>query len=359
MAVDGQFDDINVKIVLPGEATYLAAMVRRDGEVESVVAPPDADVIVMQRPSFPQLAKSIPHYRKKGIAVVVDIDDDLAHIDPANPAWLAMHPDADYKRERYAALYRRNGEPEKAKAILEGRAYIAPHSWKEVENACRAATMVTVSTPALADVYGRGHSAVLRNYIPRDFLRVPRLDSDKIGWAGSTHSHPGDLAAMGGSIRTLLRDGSEFMVVGNSDGADRELGLNEPVPATGAIDYDKWISAVSQIGVGVAPLADNRFNRGKSWLKPLEYSAAGVPWVASPRIEYEALHRLGAGRLARKDRDWTRALRELVTNERLRESESEAARHLASMLTIEDHAWRWAEIWTQALARQRGRMSVA
>ncbi len=34
--------------------------------------------------------------------------------------------------------------------------------------------------------------------------------------------------------------------------------------------------------VGIAPLVDRPFNRSKSWIKGLEYSAFGLPFVASP-----------------------------------------------------------------------------
>jgi glycosyltransferase involved in cell wall biosynthesis len=149
------------------------------------------------------------------------------------------------------------------------------------------------------------------------------------------------------------------MLVGiGDDRTAHELGVPK-VEHTGSIDFQYWPSAVSQIGVGVAPLQDTRFNEAKSWLKPLEYSAVGVPWVASPRAEYRALHAFGCGALAEKNRDWVRELRRLVNDESYRAEKSNEARAVAARLTIEEHAWRWAEVWAEAvkLARSGTRSS--
>src|SRR5689334_24701002 len=45
--------------------------------------------------------------------------------------------------------------------------------------------------------------------------------------------------------------------------------------------FDAWPRALSALGIGLAPLADSTFNRAKSWLKPLEMAAVGVPCVMS------------------------------------------------------------------------------
>lgn len=248
--------DVEIEIVKPGDRTYIAAMCDRQGNVNGAICPPDADVLVLQRPAFPQLAAAIPYFRAKGVAVVVDVDDDLAHIDPANPAWLAMHPDMGFKREQYALRSEAEGRREEAAKLRAGRLHPGGHSWRAVSEACRDATLVTVSTEALANVYGRDRAVVLPNYVPAAFLGVPRVDSDVVGWPGSTHSHPGDLRAM------TLPPEARFFVVGTADGADREVG-RKVVESTGPVEFGKWASAVAQIGVGVAPLADTRFNRGK------------------------------------------------------------------------------------------------
>lgn len=346
LAVKEQDTSFDVTIVPAGDPSGFTVYADENGRARDVSVP-DCDLIVLQRPTFPQVASAIPVLRSKGIAVIVDIDDDLSHIHPDNPAFAAMHPNPGSLLDpRLVDHMRRTRglEPRQGK-----------HSWSAVKEACVAATMTTVSTPALAERYGRGNARVLYNYIPEAALNAPRQDSAVIGWAGSTHSHPGDLKAMGSSIAQLVRGGAEFMVVGDGTGADRDLGL-PMVPQTGPVEFRLWPSAVAQIGVGVAPLLDTRFNIAKSWLKPLELSAAGVPWVASPRAEYRRLHALGCGALAEKPREWVRELRRLTQDDVYRSEKSDEARAVAAKMTIQQHAWRWAETWADAVAVERGRL---
>ena len=64
-------------------------------------------------------------------------------------------------------------------------------------------------------------------------------------------------------------------------------GSATTLPVRFPIEWQSWnleteISDVAHIDYGLAPLADNEWNRHKSGLKVLQYWAAGVPVVASP-----------------------------------------------------------------------------
>jgi hypothetical protein len=283
----------------------------------------DADVVVLQRVTHAYMAQAVGVMRAKGITVVVDVDDDLSSIHPSNPAWAVHRPGAGL------------------------------HSWHNVALACRNASLVTVSTPALLDVYarhGRGH--VLPNYLPDYYYGIERVDSDTIGWPGSYHSHPNDPESLGGAIARLVDEGADFVMRGDSTGAGRAFGLAADPPG-GAVPIEEWPHAVASLGVGIAPLADTKFNRAKSWLKPLEMSACGVPWVASPRAEYQRLHALGAGVLADRPRAWHRELKRLRKSAALRAELSDAGRAVAGQLRLRDNAWRWAEAWQKAYELQQ------
>lgn len=296
--------------------------------------PPDADLIVMQRVVLRQLAQAIPMIRDKGIAVVVDMDDDLTTIHPSNIAFTRLHP-----------------------KNVDTRYY----SWTNAEQACHAATMVTVSTPALLPVYGpRGRGRVLYNQIPSRYLDIRHMDTDQVGWGGSVHSHPDDLHSVGAAVGRLVREKKcDFLSIGDPDGVRAALNLPAEPNTYGPVHIGEWPYALAHLGVGIAPLADTAFNRAKSWLKPLEMSACGVPWVASRRTEYERLHRdYGVGALADKPRDWYRALRALLDDPQLRADQTQAGRAAAAQNTIEGNAWRWWEAWSDAVAVQRGRRTV-
>lgn len=286
----------------------------------------DADVVVFQRLTHQWMAKAVPVLRSKGVAVVVDIDDDLRSVHPSNPAFAGIHP--------------RNSQ--------------SRHSWRNLDSACREATLVTVSTPALLPVYAsHGRGALLYNYLPALYDNLVHEDSDVIGWPASFHSHPNDPDALGGAVARIVGDGGQFRMIGDSTGAGAALGLGADPPG-GGVPIGQWPHAVAGLGIGIAPLADTRFNASKSWLKPLEMCAAGVPWVASPRAEYTRLHVRGAGLLAERPRAWYRELRRLRESPALRREMSEAGKSVAQGLRLEDHAWRWMEAWERALNIQKG-----
>jgi hypothetical protein len=193
---------------------------------------------------------------------------------------------------------------------------------------------------------------VFHNYVPEHYLQVEHTDSDVVGWPAALMSHPNDADAVGNAIARLVGDGTHFTAIGNSTGMGQAFGLNAEVPGKD-VSLDDWPRALSELGVGIAPLADTQFNTCKSWLKPLEMSAVGVPWVASPRVEYRRLHALGAGVLVDKPRTWYRELRRLVDDPALRVELSEAGRAVAWQLRLVDHAWRLADAWSEALKIQR------
>lgn len=313
----------SVRVISPKErGASLRAAVDRNGKIVDVEWPSDADAIVLQRISDCRLADAIEIMVRRGLKVIVDIDDDLAAIDPNNPAWQAMHP-------KYG--------------------YSSNHNWLNVQRACDAASFVTVSTDALLPRYARhGRGMVLRNCIPKRYLDVEHVDSDVVGWGGSLHVHPNDVQMLGPTIAILTSTGTKFRVIGPGDGVASVLRCDDDaIEATGSRDLrTEWPEALATLGIGIAPLADTRFNRGKSHLKVLEYSALGVPWVASPRAEYQRAHKLsGTGILAEKPKHWLRGLRSLINNESLRHEASAAGRSWAATQTIEGNAWRWGEAW--------------
>ena len=279
--------------------------------------------MVFQRVVEKDIADLIGFLGSRGVATVVDVDDDLSSIAPGNPAFASLHP--------------QNRRPDR------------DVSWHYLYDACRKASLVTVTTPQLVAQYGgHGRVRVLPNYLPGHYYGHPRVDNATVGWPASYFSHPDDPQAMRGAMSRLVADGHRFRIWGDPEGAGRAFGLPQDPPGTGPVDLFRWPAAMAEIGVGVCPLSDTRFNHKKSWLKALELSATGVPWVASPRTEYRRLHALGAGVLADKPKHWYRALQELVGDPGRRAEVSAAGREVAAGLRLDDHAGQWLEAWQAA-----------
>lgn len=323
--------NVDVHVVAAGEEGGIS-LGYLDGQVVNVQVDADTDVIVFQRPSNKLLVDAIRILRERGHTIVVDMDDDLSRIHPANAAFHLLHPKW------------------------------SPHNnWHYVTEACKLASLVTVSTPTLASRYGLPDRVlVLPNRVPQAHLSVERPETGEEltwGWAGALHSHPNDVPLLAGVPGSLVRDGYPFKVIGRPEGVGRAVNLPEDPPGTGHVDFDRWPHELTKLAVGVAPLADTRFNEAKSWLKPLEYAALGVPWVASDRHEYRRFAAEGPGGVLVGDRtrDWIRALRELLSNDERRRELGEAARATAARHTVEEHGWRWAEAWQRAYDLDRGR----
>jgi glycosyltransferase involved in cell wall biosynthesis len=326
----------DVVLVHPKQNNKLSGGTDASGKLVSLSLPRDADVMVFQRVSSRMMVEAIPLMRKNGIAVVIDIDDDMSAIDQRNPAWAVLHP--------------------------KSTGHNAEYDWNSARRACSAATYVTVSTDALLKRYTtQGRGVVLHNAVPEIFLdetKFPRVDNETIGWAGALFSHPDDPQVTGVSMCKLQREGYTFKIVGAPKGTREAFKLDRDPVTTGPVPVDQWPTEVNRLGVGIAPLNDTRFNEAKSWLKMLEYAALGVPCIGSPRAEYRRIYARGVGLLAQSPKDWYRLAQELLRNASLRNELSESGRDAARSLVIEKQAWRWWEAWSVALQLERGPLGI-
>lgn len=328
-----QQQGMDVTIVPPSKDTgFLVKMEEQpDGSQKliSVQIPDGADVIVLQRPAHTFQPQLIRMLRREGIAVVVDMDDDMSSIHPDNSAFRNYH--------------RRSN---------------TPFSWRTAEECCREATLVTTSTKTLQRVYaGHGRGVVLDNYVPEVCLNYEKVETGLFGWAGTTSSHPNDLQVTGAIVSKLIHEGFKFKVVGGKSKVRDALRLTKDPDYTGTVELIRWIKTIAETyDVGMVPLAPSAFNTAKSRLKGIEHMAAGVPFVASPREEYRRLHReSGCGLLADTPKDWYQHLKRLMTDDVLRKEQAAMGKEYMQSQTYEANAYRWAEAWTEAVRIQRGR----
>lgn len=323
-----------------GVGSYRAiwpAETARAAGVDVVVVEPDAltspadlfdfDVVVVQIPLHVAKVAAIEVLQRRGVAVVVEVDDDYATIHPGNRAYWRTRPD------------------------------VSPESNHELlAVACQRADLVTVTTPRLRDVYGvHGRCHVVPNCVPDRYLDITGDRTPvRVGWAGLVANHPTDLRVVGDGIRrALAASGAHLHVVGIADAVAEQLDV-DAVTATGVVPIADYPIHVAGLDVGLVPLAPSVFNQSKSWLKGLEYAALGVPFVASPTVEYSRLHRLGAGLLAADPSSWADQVTTLAASAEARAELAGAGRAVAAGWTFTAQVHRWVEAWAAAmLARRR------
>lgn len=288
------------------------------------VVPPDADVVVMQRPLNEANADAIPLLQGHGVKVVVEVDDDFTCLHRDNVSWRAVHPMLHPQRNHH-----------------------------HLRRACRLADHVVVTTPALARRFApHGRFTIVPNHVPASYLdvTVEAHDGVYVGWTGSIDTHPTDLQVTGGAVGRVVHDeGATFAVVGTGKGVARALHLHADPVASGWLPIEQYPTAMAHLDVGIVPLDDIMFNQAKSWLKGLEMAAVGVPFVASPTDDYVRLAKLGAGTLAAKPKDWRNQVGALVRSAELRAEVAGRGRATAAEWTIEANCGRWWDAWTAPL----------
>jgi hypothetical protein len=323
----------NVQILPPSKNSgFLAKTEVQPNGVERLVSlqiPDDADVIVVQRPAHPFQPAMIEMMRANGVAVVVDMDDDMSTIHPNNIAYQTY-------RHRSSSMW----------------------SWKYAAESCKRATLVTTTTPALQKTYAKhGRGVILDNYVPKVYLTTPKFETGAFGWSGSMASHPNDPQVTRPAVQRLIDAGYAFMIIGEGkEKARQAFGLRSMPTATGTTNMAEWLIRIAEaIDVGMVPLDATSFNTAKSRLKGIEFMSAGIPWVASPRAEYRKLLKdAGCGFLAENARDWYNMVKRLLDDDVLREEQAQAGKAYMETQTYEANAWRWAEAWEHAYKMERG-----
>jgi glycosyltransferase involved in cell wall biosynthesis len=293
----------------------------------------DCDIIVLQRWMDSRATELVRRARKIGQIIINDVDDWFGGLDSNNGAFIQTHP-------RYGKLNRQQ-------ARRMGIKHVQQTTNKNDYLKCiGASSLVTVSTPFLAEKFSKMgvKTELLRNAI--DIDRWTRKDhySDKpfVGWVGGTTHRSGDLEVLRGIISDfLLSNKLTFVHSGHMNLANSVvdlMSLNSDIPlltnsACSILDYPELFNTID---IGLAPLRDISFNRAKSWIKVLEYSASGIPFVASKLAEYKEF---GLGYLATSKSEWCSALKRLL-DPSLRNELSFALRSRAEK---EDISLRWSD----------------
>lgn len=231
-----------------------------------------ADIVIwhpMYYPNSMEFFLEMKHKHQKPF--IVEIDDNYVDV----PTW----------NEAYHSF--RNGS-----------------SFRQISIDCmRNADALMVTTPHLGDLYTSFNPNVYviensldfkgdRKFIGWDKVSVRKHKGVRLGWIGG-RAHFEDLMMVAPVLRSVLEKNPDvtlclvnsairascgllgkaypFEGLSNVHYADRSVSINR---------YSKFMASFG-FDIGIAPLVDCNFNRSKSNLRWLEYSALGIPTIAT------------------------------------------------------------------------------
>ncbi len=194
---------------------------------------------------------------------------------------------------------------------------------------CNKASQVMAGNAYLADYASRHNDAVtvIPTTIDTDLYRPerrrPRDDGTvTIGWTGS-HSTAQHLERLRPALTELAAHKPFRLVV---------VGAKVPEIPGALIEARAWSAAtevddLSDIDIGIMPLPDDAWSRGKCGLKALQYMGLGIPAVVSPvGVNTEIIADGVNGLIADTDDEWLDRLTSLINDAALRSKLGRAAR---------------------------------
>lgn len=251
------------------------------------------DIVVLKLIMHKKVADFMERAKEIGQKIVVDIDDHFHGLSETNRAYQATDPEKNPEQNR-------------------------DHYFRIIDN-CDA---IITSTPFLRDFHTEKHKNVL---MVRNGIDIGRWNRRKdrssrnptVGWVGATPWRSNDLESIAPFFGKILENNKmRFHHSGftqNAPLAHEQLLINPRIctaePMRPILGYPKMFE---RIDIGIVPLNDIPFNHAKSYIKGLEYAAAGVPFVASAAPEYVFLAENGVGRVARSPEEWESHISELA-----------------------------------------------
>ncbi|MFL5752072.1 MAG: glycosyltransferase family 4 protein [Bacteroidia bacterium] len=145
-----------------------------------------------------------------------------------------------------------------------------------------------------------------------------------IGWSGSitTIKHFEYASTFLKEIQEKYKGRVEFKVMGDETYMNKELG----------IQGIKWnaeteVQVLNTFDIGIMPLPDDEWAKGKCGLKGLSYMALEIPTIMSPiGVNTEIISQGENGFLATTTEEWVEYISRLIESKELRESMGRAAR---------------------------------
>jgi glycosyltransferase involved in cell wall biosynthesis len=319
---------VNVAVASQGHVAAIGAASWKSGKGEFL-----PDIVIMTRYGHPNGLQMLEFFRHSGVPVIYHIDDDLLEV----PEVLGNE------------IGRRQGG---AEIIATRRALLA------------GCDLIYASTAELAGKLQERfpHQAIYHGmYAPYmgDDIDLPESSghSPIIGYMGSKgHQHDLDLVVP--ALERLLeeRQELEFAVFGTISLPSTLKRFGKRVKSYAVQKrYTEFLRTLAHLNwdIGLAPLVDIPFNRCKAPTKFIEYTACGIPVIASRVSVYEKAMPSGGGQLV--EQDWYSALTHYLDHPDLsRKALATARAHCANTYSIERLQRQLLDVFdSQQLKRRR------
>lgn len=240
------------------------------------------DKVVLEKELFPYL----PSWAEQtlaflGVKYYVDFDDAIFHNYDLHPnKWIRF-----FLKDKIDRVMR------SAQTVIAGNEYLA-------ERAKKAGAKKVVVLPTVIDIVRYHNKTAFRQ------------DKTIIGWIGSPSTFK--------YVKTLFpvfeKLAQKYPITIHIVGAKEAASVSFP------IEFIEWsedseVEAISKFDIGIMPLEDSPWEKGKCSYKLIQYMACGIPVVASPvgmnrQVVSEGIN----GYLAKDAAGWSDALEEMITD---------------------------------------------
>lgn len=244
---------------------------------------------------------------------LIDVDDNFIDVPPWNEAFHSFRNGSSFRRVSLDSM--------------------------------RSADALMVSTPHLGQTYLNVNDNVYviensldfkgdRKFVGWDKVSVKKHKGVRFGWIGG-RAHFDDLMMISPVLRAVLEKNPDvtFYLINSALRRSCEL-LKRPYPFEGlknvhyadrSVAINRYAQFSSSFGFdfGLAPLVDCNFNRSKSNLRWLEYSAMSIPTIATDISHFTQSITPFEDGLLIKDNDlnkWKEAIELMISDKNLREA---------------------------------------
>jgi glycosyltransferase involved in cell wall biosynthesis len=285
-----------LQAIYTGQRKPLIALVRTYlRRLSTLLRARDFDLIWIEKELFPNL----PSWFERLLAgtrtpYVVDYDDAIFHnYDQTSNPLKRLLKNKIAKVMRHSAM------------VIAGNSYLGDY-------AIRAGATVTI-IPTVIDI---------RRY-PEPVTQAPEAVLS-VGWIGSPATIKFLITLLPVMERLAAKLPLQLVIIGASIDTQRY-----PFARNVAWSEQTEVEEISRFDVGVMPLPDAPWERGKCAYKLIQYMACGKAVVASPvGMNVDVVQHGVNGFLASSDEQWFQALSELLSNPQLRQSMGRVGRTL-------------------------------